>query len=266
MILYKYYSDAKYNFEALLNENFFFSKTCKLNDPFDASFQLVKPYKLFLEHIKEYLHPEAENIMGNYGTCSFSEQADNKHLWALYANSYKGFVIGYDKEQLEKIAEVVEAPCPLRPVEYVDALLNLDDLEATFKAFTHGEETTYPIRECFRDSKIMDKLWEYLCFVKEKKIWSNEQEWRLFAGSHITQQRRDNVKKLENGYLLPIPQHAIKEVIIGHNMDYRNIPFICNIAHKYEVEHIGQTQPNTDEKDFSIKLIDALNLCKYKRK
>lgn len=46
MILYKYYSDAKYNFEALLNENFFFSKTCKLNDPFDASFQLVKPYKL----------------------------------------------------------------------------------------------------------------------------------------------------------------------------------------------------------------------------
>ena len=43
MIVYKYYSPEQYNFDALKNHYFWFSKVSKLNDPFDSSSKLLRP-------------------------------------------------------------------------------------------------------------------------------------------------------------------------------------------------------------------------------
>ena len=81
-MLYKYYSPQPHNFEAVINGKFYFSKVCKLNDPFDSNFKLVEPYKEFLRKVP--IAPNADKIIGNYGTCSFSEEANNKHLLVFF--------------------------------------------------------------------------------------------------------------------------------------------------------------------------------------
>ena len=136
-MLYKYYSPQPHNFEAVINGKFYFSKVCKLNDPFDSNFKLVEPYKEFLRKVP--IAPNADKIIGNYGTCSFSEEANNKHLWALYTDSYKGFVIEYNKEKLEEISNIISAPCPLHPVDYRKELLCLNDVNAQFELEVNGE-------------------------------------------------------------------------------------------------------------------------------
>lgn len=258
-MLYKYYSPLQHNFEAVINGQFYFSKVSKLNDPFDANFKLVEPFKDFLGKIP--IASNAREIMGNYGTCSFSEEANNKHLWALYADSYKGFVIEYDKAKLKEISKTILAPCPLRQIDYRDSLLNLDNPDSEFELEVDGKKQSFKVRECLNDIKNTDRLFEYLCCVKEKKIWGNEKEWRLFVGQHILEPQRKCITYKENGYLIPIPQDTIKSIIVGHNMEDINLPYICVIARKYNIK-IKKTYPNTEHERFNIDLIDFPLECK----
>lgn len=259
IVLYKYYSPATYNFAAVCQGEFFFSKANKLNDPFDVSPLLVEPYKSFIErcHIKE----DAEKVLNNYSTCSFCEEANNKHLWALYAQSYSGFVIGYNKQKLENMSESLEVYCPLHKVQYLSKPFDLENAESQFSLSfkDEGKETiiTYQVKDCELDIKKMDKLWEYLCITKEKQIWENEKEWRLFAGRYIIELGMGKgIKTHPNGYFIPIPEGTIKELIIGHNMSTEYHQCIFNIAKKYNIEHIQITQPTTENKEFEIKLVE----------
>ena len=258
-MLYKYYSPQLHNFDAVINGKFYFSKVCKLNDPFDSNFKLVEPYKEFLRKVP--IAPNADKIIGNYGTCSFSEEANNKHLWALYTDSYKGFVIEYNKEKLEEISNIISAPCPLHPVDYRKELLCLNDVNAQFELEVNGEKQSFKVGECLSDDKKRDRLFEYLCYVKEEKIWGNEKEWRLFAGRHISEKQNSKIEYKENGYLIPIPEGAIKSVIVGHNMEDLNLPYICRIARQYNIK-IKKTNPNTENKKWDIDLIDFPLECK----
>lgn len=259
-ILYKYYSPDDYNFKAVCQGEFFFSKASRLNDPFDASASLIEPNKEFWERCRQNFNAQdmekVKEIMDNYGTCSFSEDPDNKHLWALYAQSYHGFVVGYNKEKLENMTETVGAFCRLHKVHYVCCFPNLDDPEFSFcELQKNGDCIQHPIGACLHDLKLMDKLWEYLCTVKEKQIWENEKEWRLFAGRHIVElDAGKGVKKLEKGYLLPMPKDSIKEFIIGHNISDENRYCIYSLAQKHHVEHVKITHPTTANKEFEIEL------------
>lgn len=102
MNVYKYYSPQTYNFEALIEGYFYFCKVSKLNDPYDASFDLIQSPN-FKEKILPKLAPNAKNIMADYGTYSFCEEKDNKVLWALYADNYRGFVVEYDDSSFESL-------------------------------------------------------------------------------------------------------------------------------------------------------------------
>ena len=258
-VLYKYYPPRVYHFDAVLSGRFFFSKAYTLNDPFDTSFNVVRPFTGFLE--KTRVSPQAENIMDSYGTCSFSEEPNNKHLWALYADSYTGFVVGYDKSKLDNLGDLLTVRCPLRPVVYRNELFNLDDDSSSFSLLVEDGIQTFTLREAIASDKTMDRLWEYLCLVKEKPIWENEKEWRYFVGQDVLRNDNKQIEKRENGYLLPIPEGAVKEIIVGHNITPENFGRMCEIAVKYKVAKIMVTRPTTRNKNFEVEIVDRAFLC-----
>ena len=183
--------------------------------------------------------------MENYGTCSFSENKDNKHLWALYADTYKGFVIGYDKNTLDKMTTHIHSYCHLHKIDYREELLDLENINAEF---TFKDETL-SIKDC-DDFHSAEQLFEYLCFCKEAKIWKAENEWRLFVGKNINTAK--SVKSNKDGYFIPFPKEAVKSIIVGHNMEEEHWPYICAIAREYGIRTIYQTRPTTENKQWEI--------------
>lgn len=234
MSVYKYYSSQPYNFEALIEGYFYFCKVSKLNDPYDASFDLLQSPN-FLKFIKPKLSLNAREIMSNYGTCSFCEEKDNKVLWALYAGNYSGFVVEYDENTFESLNLDLQARVSYQKVVYRKERPDLDDCNYSFIYRNYeGEVQTIVLSDCMHDSKEMDKLFTHLCSYKDV-VWEKENEWRLIVGNDIIQRRIPQIKYESGGYKIPIPQNAIKSIIVGHNFPKDRLCCIREAMSKYGI-------------------------------
>lgn len=249
-MIYKYYSPERYNFDALENEYFFFSKAKYLNDPFDTSFNLVSEKiinKLFSDNAKK-----ASESMANYGICCFSESWKNNILWAYYANNYRGFVIGYDDEILSNMTgnliQKIQIRIPFQKVSYID---NLDELynQQSFPCYPldnekgiEGKPELVPrLKLETLDPKQIDKFFTYLCAVKSTS-WSSEKEWRLIAANDVRLRDSQIIKKEEKGYKIPIPKDCVKEIMVGYNFDESYNSVIDKIRKKYELNDIYKVE------------------------
>lgn len=234
MRVYKYYPPRQHHFDALKNGYFFFCKVSKLNDPYDASFDLLNKSPIFLQKIAPLLDHNAKNIMSQYGSCSFCEEKDNKVLWALYADNYKGFVVEYEDTYFEKINDILLARVPYQKVVYKEDLPNLDKADYEFNYYDlEGKLETIIIKDC-TDIKSLDKVFVHLCCYKNC-IWEKEKEWRLIVGMDISNGSNPKVDYTENGYKIPIPLNAVKSIIIGHNFSDDSLNCIKEISNKYQV-------------------------------
>lgn len=286
-MIYKYYPPTNYSFDALQKGYFYFSKVSKLNDPFDASFKLVREFKSFLERTEYKENPAAaEALMGQYGSCSFSYLSDNKNLWALYASDYKGFCIAFDEDKFDCKTEISwknHIPCiaehmninALRSpfhwmikgsVDYADVLLDLDNFDNV--AYREGNTEDYEestIENCLHDEKKMDRLFIRLCFTKEAEAWSSEKEFRLLIGNYknaMAAMFPDSIITEERGYKVNFPYDSVKQIIVGHNFEKEKIPELINIITKYPNLPCFITNPSNPWKIDFIE-IDKDNLKKY---
>lgn len=250
-MIYKYYSPRDYNFEALENGYFFFSKAKYLNDPFDTSFNLVSEKiinKLFSGNAKK-----ASESMANYGICCFSESWKNNILWAYYADNYRGFVIGYDDKILSNMTgnliQKIQIRIPFQKVSYID---NLDELynQQSFPYYPLGNEkgiegapefVPMSVSETY-DPKQIDKFFTYLCAVKSTS-WSSEKEWRLIAAIDVMSRDSQIIKKEEKGYKIPIPKDCVKEIMVGYNFDESHNSVIDEVSKKYGLNDIYKVGP-----------------------
>ena len=234
MKVFKYYPPCEYHFEALLEGYFFFCKVSKLNDPFDASFDLIQTPKC-KEFINKLLPKNAKEIMDNYGTCSFTTDKGNKMMWALYADNYKGFVVEYDDTTFESLNTTLLARISYQRVVYGQDLPDLDNDDYSFIYRNYeGEEQVIKISDCRKDAKVMDNLFTHLCSYKCKE-WEKEEEWRLIAAYDIQRRANHLIRYESNGYKIPIPLNSIKSIIIGHNMSKDRYCCIEKASNKWNV-------------------------------
>lgn len=143
-------------------------------------------------------------------------------LWAHYADSFKGFCLGFDESTFESMNDMYQARFIFQDVQYVDEIIDCNNPDATFHINNvYGNCETYKIRDCFNDPKIADKFFTYLAFIKDRKIWENEEEIRIFTGKDLLERGHMpmGVSKGLNGYKINMPHNAIKSLIIGHNAD-----------------------------------------------
>lgn len=249
-ICYKYYSESDYNFEALEEKYFFFCKVSKQNDPYDSSFKLMQSENV-LNALKGKINTNAETIMKDYGTCSFTDSKENKRMWASYANNYNGFCIGFDDSTFQTITKKLAARVPYIKVNYVDAPITLENdlnsfvVEELFTDVAHKGESFYLCAES-NDPKKNEDLFLYICSMKEKKSWDIENETRLVAGSDIMRCRnrlkKNDVVYEEKGYKIPMPDGCVKEIILGHNMSDENVERMKSIARKHGIDTIYKTK------------------------
>ena len=211
---YKYYPPTEFSFCALMNEYFWCSKRKFLNDPFDTHGEIINRFPLFKAHLERRKSKldTYTTILDNYGICCFSEEFLNKHLWAFYADSYKGWCLEFDDKEFENnLSKQEMSKVIYSDVIYLEKWPNFDD----FKIKLNYNKSNFTIEEAFEDVKILDKLFEYILLVKERKIWKNELEKRFVLGQNFT-----SLHKVDSqaGYKLPWPKGILKRIIVGHNI------------------------------------------------
>lgn len=249
MKIYKYYAPRDYNFLAFCRNQIFFSKPSNLNDPFDTSELLIKPYKKFCNAIK--WNSNKKSILNNHAICSFSEgeDANNRHLWSLYADNYAGYALEFDRDILsDKLAKTYITPIYLQQVVYNDVPFDLDNQS---NGFVLNNES-YQLKDLYRefDPKLLDRLFQYLHLYKDKLIWQNENEWRLIIGN-LRKNRHLHAK--ENGYLLDLLPNTIKSITIGYKMNDCDRCMLINCA-KCKGIPIFEARPNIINNRWDVEI------------
>lgn len=231
--LFKYYAPTKYNFDALERGYWFFSKFGHANDPFDCDARI-------LDLIKNKWNLKSTDIkngsLKDFAICSFSDSPLNKHLWALYSDCYKGFVVEYEySEDIYMSFATKELPIPLFKVSYLDKeeIETETDIPAT-KLIPPKASNLPPARD---EQEREDDLFYYLYSIKEKSIWSAENEMRLLLGNI----KPDNPDVMinctcHNGYKVFFPNTIVKRIILGNNCCECNKTKLLQIANQYKVK------------------------------
>ena len=221
-MVYKYYSPEGHNVEAFENQYFFFCNVEKLNDPFDTSISLLQS-EWFRKKLN--LPDNVGGIMRQYATCSFAKRKDNLFLWAHYAQSFNGFCLAFDDSTFNGMTLKYQVRFVYQEVQYVDKLINCDNLDETFQLYnSEGQLETYKLEDCLKDCKIADKFFTYLAFIKDRSTWEKEEEIRMFLGLDLLRRPHmpDGILKDEKkykGYKVNMPENAVKALILGHNME-----------------------------------------------
>ena len=241
-MIYKYYSGNEYSIDSLKNQKLWFSKPNEFNDPFDTNMGIIDVFSDFKDSISQK-NPEFikdfQEAVKNFGICCFSEEEDNMHLWALYANSFQGFVLFFDESDFDDyFSNLFLAKCVLQPVNYLEEPLNLDngiieEIQYDDDGSTNGI-ISKPIASFLYDIKSFDFLLEFLIKQKQATTWSIEKEKRLII-THLA--RVNGAKKFEkaSGYYVPWKPNSLKKIVIGHRMKPREIDVIREIIQNIDI-------------------------------
>ena len=117
-LLYKYYSNAsEYAFDNVEKEIIYFTPIESLNDPFEGIGDYVSTIAPEAKIFWDSVSPDTPNIISEKGSkliydivnfryriFSSSKDYNNPLLWAHYANSHKGFCVGYNKSDIENLS------------------------------------------------------------------------------------------------------------------------------------------------------------------
>ena len=184
MILYKYMSLERKNFWT--DYKLRFTQPSAFNDPFEClpsySFipeQLMPKHAGFGELAALFYGLEKDSSQFNDDTAIFcmSQVWDSVLMWAHYADSHKGFAVGFD---MSHPFFDFEKPYGTRKVKYCKS------------------------RPKSTEINIMDEMYYKL------DVWSYEQEWRLCRDVYKADETINN-----NIYLFRIPKESIKSVYFG---------------------------------------------------
>lgn len=196
--LFKYRSnEGEHSLDILSNNRFYFSTPNQFNDPFDASipfdYSLVSKKYLMdmakrnttghdrksrrLNQKKLYRKVSAQR--GNFGSVTYqsqieyvnetigifclSQEPDNLLLWSYYANSHKGFCIGFDYEKLK------------RSINHTNPRLVKEG-----KGFLQIEQVIYSQSYPRINPETFDTVQKFILPLKTKSHhWSHEKEYRI---------------------------------------------------------------------------------------
>jgi len=256
MIVYKYLHPDR--IDVLENSAIRFTQPAALNDPFEIMprFNLYKEYmkeeltRRFLQSFGFNLPPQIESMLpsiideqlaelkkqyGEYfGILSLTKKNNNALMWAHYADSHRGFVIGFDSNSPFFQPGNGKARDGLKEVKYAadrgvvprTGLASLSDDEL-------GEAND-------------------LFFFTKSDSWSYEEEVRILA---MPQKASRTIKVAGDCdiCLFEFPPECVKEVILGYQMPADKKQAIVDLVQrKYPHAALFQAMLNEDSYDLDI--------------
>ena len=173
-----------------------------------------------------------KQLSKRFGIVSFSKTPFDLRMWAHYANSSFGYVIGYQVSYLKEIA----ARC------------------GQLGSVCYGQNP--PAAISYNVFKSVTNLYEAL--MTKGSNWASEQEWRLILELKHTIGTGKLIDEEHPFHLCPIPNEAVVEVYYTEQTKQHRIPIIegrlknsCNrygtstlkklvqVAGKYELENLN---------------------------
>jgi len=187
--LYKYQPYTVWSLDNLKNRQLWFSKPCRLNDPFDCAFPTVPSepnedewrrlhqdaretvqdkerfdleyslngnysdqFRNFVRRqTKDFLTTRRRTTLYESGLACFSEILDNLLMWSHYADGHRGFCLEFDVRS-DPFHKAI-------PVRYLETLPRFNPVEIL------AEGPSEPLMDLIRTKSIN---------------WSYEKEWRIF--------------------------------------------------------------------------------------
>ncbi len=218
-ILYKYRDwNNPYHKKIITDLEIFFPSCKNLNDPFDCKIPIYvrnigknkKQIKALIHNYVQKNYPyftrqqrrekekqiykeknfsnyslqkelQYDIINRKFGIFSLSSNLGDPKLWSLYANSHKGFCIGFDIEIIFKL-------------ENNKAYFN--KIEHLFQLKKVNYVSEFPIWEQVNEDRSLDQI------ITKSTDWEHEQEYRLIALD-------------KPNWIYKIPKKTISEIIFG---------------------------------------------------
>lgn len=213
--IFKYFRGDEYSLKGLKERSLWFSRPPYFNDPFDCSMEhLITRDSPLSDKGKEFIKQNTRK----FGVCCFSEDPLSHHLWSFYANGYQGFCVEYDLKIVRSFcSERFFAKCDLMKCDY---RVNPLDLNEPIDWIFHdnGSVESYGLHKILSETRDTDKLFEMLLLQKNAHIWKNEKEWRIILSGRAIKNGADRFDFDGKGYNIPLPENAIKSILLGSKM------------------------------------------------
>lgn len=192
------------------------------NEIGEKSDLLLERIESFTPMVREMLATKLTELLG---ILSLTERADNLLMWAHYAVSHEGFVIGFDATH-----------------PYFNDKKSPDD------ELRHLRKVEY--RETRPALPMIELSGEDVLMVKSTQ-WEYEQEWRIIRpledADRIIQNQPYPV------HLFQFPAAAVREVIFGCRMLEENKGCIIASLKSTSFQHVQISQAEPDEIEFRMK-------------
>ena len=277
--LYKYKTINEYTLDSLQNKYFYYSRQEQLDDPFDmyTPVEILKTDKEIRELFKRYPDLAKVNTVDSYKkkqiiaqtdeqyharffettqmfhVLSLTPIIDNDAMWALYADNYKGIVIGYKAQQEnnnyfislgEKRKRNQQRKFLLEQGK--DSFYENPDLRIVLKPIV------YDISKIKKFTPLMTDYYEMLSNIYIKKpLWSFEKEYRSVI---IAPEYR--YKDLKIYY----PDEVLSEIIFGYRTAdedvHRVITLIKDNYKNHQEIQLYKAIPNRNKMILDLRQLD----------
>lgn len=138
-LLYKYYSDeSQYALNNIENGLISFSPLDSLNDPFEGVgayfYEVSDEEQKYWDSIdadlpkwvsKSIAEDCREMLNFKYRVFCTTKKYDNPLLWSYYANSHKGFCVGYEENNIKKVSDEIIN------INYSGDMIHIDNFDET---------------------------------------------------------------------------------------------------------------------------------------
>lgn len=257
MLVYKYVHPDRV--DILENGTIRFTQPYALNDPFDSNpnynlfresvrkrtqallkdhskqlsaFHYAAAQFFILDQSKHYLEEMKRKLNDDFAILSLTQNKNNLLMWSHYADSHRGFVLGFDSDHHFFSKEPPRVMTPLTEVKYSDQR---------------------PIVPVFEEATSQDVA--NILFFTKSKHWEYEEEKRMLAKPTAATNKVE-VKGGFNIYLYKFPPEILKEVIFGCLMSLELKKRIAAIT-KNKFKDVLLNEAQLNDKEFDLKITSS---------
>ena len=229
--LYKYLAAER--LDVLAMKRIRFTQPCFCNDPFEFRPGMPVPGPQGLGHFElstaRRRDDEYDEKSRVTGVLSLTAKRDSIPMWTHYAESHRGFVIGFDTKSAF-FSEAIKAD-KLARVDYQKDRVSLTrGLEAA--SWTHPDAI----------------------FTTKSTEWEYEEEWRWLE---LAPPEGAEVVTASNGelvFLRPLPPESVCEVILGCRADRCLTESILAIKSSTDYQHVTLFRVETDDNAYKLNI------------
>lgn len=258
--VYKYRAFNRYSVSILEDYELYFASPKQLNDPHDSQINVVEALKEAVFNFdtnkapldrKETITKVAEElkkdssiagkiqeIIDKQSICSFSTLPDNSLMWAHYADSHRGFCLGFDPKFIEEHIKGGFDNIIPSAVTYTDG----NPFISTLDKFINSIYSSFPPRKSPSTKSFYNMVATDAVSTKALS-WSYEKEFRFIridGGSGVVKFTSD----------------ALTEVIFGCNMSNENREAILDLLKEKKMKNVWVREIVKSSTSYSFKIAE----------